>query len=44
MAAYKAAQSKNQDAILEVSETVTVACANCHEKYRDFDNLIDRCR
>lgn len=42
-AAYKAAQSKSMDAIVEVSETVSVACANCHERYRDFDDPKDRC-
>ena len=42
-AAYKAAQSKNLDAMLEVSDTVSMACANCHERYRDFDNPADRC-
>jgi hypothetical protein len=42
-AAYKAAQSKSMDAIVEVSETVSVACSNCHEPYRDFDNPKDRC-
>ena len=44
MAAYKAAQTKNQDAIVEVSETLTVACANCHERYRDVEPLLNRCR
>jgi hypothetical protein len=42
-AAYKAAQSKSQDAIIEVSDTVATACANCHEPYRDFDDPQDRC-
>lgn len=41
--AYKAAQSKNLDAMLEAGGTVTDACAACHEKYRDTDNLADRC-
>jgi cytochrome c peroxidase len=31
------------DAIVEVSETVAVACANCHEPYRDFDDQSQRC-
>jgi hypothetical protein len=35
MAAYKAAQSKNQDAIVDVSDQVTTACANCHNVYRE---------
>ena len=42
-AAYKAAQSKSMDAILEVSETVSIACSNCHEPYRDFDDQSRRC-
>jgi hypothetical protein len=42
-AAYKAAQSKNLDAMVEVSGTVSDACAACHEIYRDKDNLADRC-
>ena len=29
--------------MLEVSETVAVACANCHEPYRDFDDETRRC-
>src|SRR5215207_3744570 len=37
-AAYKAAQSKNQDAIVDVSGTVAEACSACHEVYRDKDN------
>jgi len=35
MAAYKAAQSKSQDAMVEVSGTIADACAACHEVYRD---------
>jgi hypothetical protein len=42
-AAYQAAQSKSVDAIVEVSETVAVACAACHEPYRDFDDQTQRC-
>ena len=43
-AALKAAQSKNLDAMVDVSGTVTEACAACHEVYRDktADNK-DRC-
>ena len=44
MAAYKAAQSKNQDAMVEVSGTVTDACAACHDVYREKKGgLNDRC-
>ena len=35
--AHKAAASKNLDAMLDVSETLTNACAACHNKYRDVD-------
>jgi hypothetical protein len=42
-ASYAAAQSKSVDAMLDVSEQVTVACANCHEPYRDFDDESQRC-
>lgn len=42
-AAYEAAKTKNQDKMVEVSETVSKACASCHEPYRDFDNPKDRC-
>ncbi len=42
-AAFKAAQAKSMDSIIEVSETVATACSNCHEPYRDFDNPSQRC-
>jgi hypothetical protein len=42
-AALKAAQSKNLDAMIEVSGTVSDACAACHEKYRDTADEKDRC-
>jgi hypothetical protein len=42
-AALKAAQSKNLDAMVEVSGTVSDACAMCHEKYRDTPDVKDRC-
>ena len=44
MAAYKAAQSKNQDKILDAADVMTTACANCHDKYREKPNLADRCK
>jgi cytochrome c' len=42
-AAYKAAQSKNMDQMVDVSGTVADACAACHEKYRDKEDLTMRC-
>jgi hypothetical protein len=44
MTAYKAAQSKNQDKILEAADVLTTACANCHEKYREKPTLAARCK
>ena len=35
MEAYKAGQSKNQDKILDAANTMTTACMNCHDKYRE---------
>jgi cytochrome c556 len=44
MKSYKAAQSKNQDNILDAADAMTTACANCHEKYREKPTLADRCK
>jgi hypothetical protein len=44
MTVYKAAQSKNQDNIVMAADTMTTACANCHDKYREKANLADRCK
>jgi hypothetical protein len=40
---YKAAQTKNQDKIIDAAEVMTTACANCHDKYREKPKLEDRC-
>ncbi len=42
--AYKAAQAKDQDKILEVADTITTACANCHDKYREKPTPAERCK
>ena len=42
MVAYKTAQTKNQDAILEAALTVSESCQNCHRKYRT-GGLANRC-
>ena len=42
-AAFIAAQSRSLDAMVEVSDTVATACANCHEPYRDYDDPKNRC-
>jgi hypothetical protein len=44
MTAYKAAQSKNQDKILDAADVMTTACTNCHEKYREKPTLASRCK
>ncbi len=44
MTAYKAAQSKDQDKILDAAGDVTTACSNCHDKYREKPTLAARCQ
>jgi hypothetical protein len=36
MTAYKTAQDKKQDAMLDVADKLTMACATCHDVYRDI--------
>jgi hypothetical protein len=43
-AAYQAAQTKNQDKIVDAADVMTTACANCHEKYREKPTLAERCK
>jgi hypothetical protein len=35
MVAYKAAQAKNQDQILDAADKLTTACSECHTVYRE---------
>jgi len=44
MKAYKAAQSKDQDKMIEVADTLSTACAGCHRKWREKPRLADRCK
>jgi hypothetical protein len=44
MKAYTAAQSKNQDKMIEAADTLTTACAGCHRKWREKPRLADRCK
>ena len=44
MAAYKAAQAKNQDKVVDAADVMTTACANCHDKYREKPTPADRCK
>jgi len=43
LAAYKAAQTKNQDNMIEASGVVAEACENCHAVYREKPDLSSRC-
>jgi mono/diheme cytochrome c family protein len=38
-AAYKASQSRNQDAVIEATNQVAESCLNCHRAYRDRRNI-----
>jgi cytochrome c556 len=44
MKAYKAAQAKDQDKMIELSETLSAACAGCHRKWRDRKTPANRCK
>jgi len=44
MKAYKAAQSKDQDKMVEAADTLSAACAGCHRKWREKPRLSDRCK
>lgn len=44
MKAYKAAQSRNQDNMVEAADTLAAACAGCHRKWREKPRLADRCQ
>jgi len=44
MQAYRAAQAKDQDKMIENSETLSAACAGCHLKWRDRRTAENRCR
>jgi len=43
MKAYKAAQTKNQDNMVEAADTLSTSCANCHRKWRE-KRPADRCK
>ena len=42
-AAYKASQSRNVEAVSEVTNQISDACANCHRVYRDVASAAMRC-
>jgi hypothetical protein len=44
MKAYKAAQSKNQDQMVEAADTLSASCSHCHRRWREKPRLADRCK
>jgi cytochrome c556 len=44
MKAYQAAQSKNQDKMVEAADTLSAACAGCHRKWREKPRPAERCK
>ena len=42
--AYRAAQAKDQDKMIETAETLSTACAGCHRKWRDRKTPENRCK
>jgi hypothetical protein len=44
MKAYAAARAKDQDKIIETSETLSTSCSGCHRKFRDRKTPENRCK
>jgi hypothetical protein len=44
MKAYSAAQAKDQDKIIAISETLSASCSGCHRKWRDRRTPDNRCK
>ena len=44
MKAYKAAQAKDQEKMIDLSETVSASCSGCHRKFRDRRTPANRCK
>jgi hypothetical protein len=44
MKAYQAAQTKDQDKMIAISEPLSAACAGCHRKWRDRKTPANRCK
>jgi len=42
--AYQAAQSKDQDKMVDAADTLSAACAGCHRKWREKPRAADRCK
>jgi len=44
MKAYKVAQAKDQEKMIDLSETLSRSCAGCHRKWRDRRTPENRCK
>jgi hypothetical protein len=44
MKTYAAAQTKNQDQMIDISGVMATACKDCHDRYRDRRKSADRCK
>jgi len=44
MSAYKAAQAKDQEKMIDLAETLNAACVGCHRKWRDRKTPDNRCK
>lgn len=44
MKSYKAAQAKDQDQMIALSETLSATCSGCHRKWRDRRPAANRCK
>ena len=44
MKAYAAAQAKDRDKLIDLSESVSDSCAHCHRKFRDRRPAANRCK
>jgi hypothetical protein len=41
--AYRASQTRNQEAVSDATNVLSDACANCHRVYRDVPSAAMRC-
>ena len=44
MKAYKAAQAKDQEKMIDTAGTLSTACSGCHRKWRDRKTPENRCK
>lgn len=44
MKAYRAAQSKDPEKMVDASDALSTSCANCHRKWRERRTAAERCK